>query len=95
MEILLKLLKIDLGITHDKRDTYFNTLIEASIKELALKGINIDRDTAEADEQMLIVDYAAWIYRKRQEDIPISANLQWRIRNRKIKNRCREVVPDE
>jgi len=80
---LLELLKLDLGITHNLRDTYFNKFLVGSQQELERKGI--DFDFSKDDDQLLVVDYAAWSYRKRQEDIPLSRNLQLRINNRLIK----------
>jgi hypothetical protein len=85
METILELLKIDLGITHDKRDKYFTALIEAAEKELNRKGCNID--ITAVDDQMLVVDYACWTYRKRQTNESLPNNLQLRIRNRIIRTR--------
>jgi hypothetical protein len=85
MNTLLNLLKIDLGITHNLRDAFFISLIQGTIKEIERRGITLDLKAA--DDQMLVVDYAAWNYRKRQEDIPLANNLQHRIRNRVIKER--------
>lgn len=79
---LLDLLKLDLGITHNLRDTYFNNLLVSSQKEIESTGIVLDFSSA--DDQMLIVDYSAWTYRKRQEDIPLSRSLRLRINNRLI-----------
>lgn len=79
---LLALLKLDLGITHNLRDSYFNKIIASSQKEIERTGIVLEWDND--DDQMLVVDYAAWSYRKRQEDIPLSRNLQIRINNRVI-----------
>lgn len=86
MENTLKLLKIDLGITHEKRDAYFNALLQGVLKELENKGILLDLE--EAEDQMLLSDYAAWQYRKRQEDMPLARNLDWRIKNRIVKARA-------
>lgn len=85
METLLSLFKIDLGITHNLRDAFFINLINGSIKEIERRGITLDQKSA--DDQMLIIDYAAWTYRKRQEDIPLADNIQHRLRNRIIKER--------
>jgi S-adenosylmethionine synthetase len=85
MNTLLNLLKIDLGITHNIRDAFFIQLLQATIKEIERRGITLD--TTSADDQMLIVDYACWTYRKRQEDIPLANNIQHRLRNRIIKER--------
>ena len=80
-----ELLKLDLGITHSLRDTLFDQLLISSKKELARKGVTIDE--TQVDDIMLLSDYAAWTYRKRQEDVPLPQNIQWRIRNRLVKAR--------
>ncbi|MDO6631769.1 hypothetical protein [Bacillus thuringiensis] len=79
---LLYLLKLDLGITHDLRDTYFSQVLVSAQNEMERTGIVLDFENM--DDQMLTVDYAAWTYRKRQEDIPLARNLQIRIHNRVI-----------
>ncbi|MDO6661400.1 hypothetical protein Q4571_12375 [Bacillus thuringiensis] len=79
---MLYLLKLDLGITHDLRDTYFSQVLVSAQNEMERTGIVLDFENM--DDQMLTVDYAAWTYRKRQEDIPLARNLQIRIHNRVI-----------
>ena len=86
MDEVLKLFKLDLGITHEKRDDYFRPLLESAKEELSRKGVILDLD--QADDQMLLSDYAAWLYRKRQEDVPMANNLNWRIMNRKVRKRA-------
>ena len=86
MKQVLKLLKLDLGVSTDKRDEYFNAVLESAVLELKRKGIFVDLTSA--DDQMLLSDYAAWQYRKRQEDVPISNNLKRRLMNRKMRNRA-------
>ena len=93
MDEVLKLFKLDLGITHDKRDTYFTALLNSAVLELERKGITLS--LTEADDQMLLSDYAAWLYRKRQEDVPLARNLKLRLMNRKVKARAQEVTEDE
>jgi hypothetical protein len=85
MDSVLNLLKLDLGVSHNLRDTYFLQLLQGSVKELEKKGIRLNINAA--DDSMLLADYAAWIYRKRQEDVPLANNIQHRIRNRIIKER--------
>ncbi|MGR6912499.1 hypothetical protein RCJ96_26670 [Bacillus sp. BSL6] len=80
---LLNLLKLDLGITHNLRDAYFNNLLVSSQSEIEITGIVLNFESI--DDQMLTVDYAAWSYRNRQEDVSLSRNLQIRINNRVIK----------
>lgn len=89
MDQVLALLKLDLGISHDKRDGLLNPLIEACKAEIEAKGIKLDLEFIE--DQILLSDFAAWRYRKRTEDTPISNNLQHRIRNRIIKGRAVNV----
>lgn len=84
-DTVLELLKIDLGITHSARDEYFSHLINGTIKEIERKGITLDVDAI--DDQMLVADYSAWTYRKRQEDVPLAKNILLRIRNRIVKER--------
>ena len=86
MDTVLSLLKMDLGITHTMRDTYFITLIQSVVKEIEQKGILLNLDSAE--DQILLSDYAAWVYRKRQENLPLAQNIQQRIRNRILKERA-------
>jgi hypothetical protein len=85
MDIILNLLKLDLGITHNLRDAFFIQLIKGTIKEIERRGITLDLNSP--DDQMLIVDYSAWTYRKRQEDLPLANNIQHRLKNRIIKER--------
>lgn len=85
MDTVLNLLKIDLGITHNLRDAYFVNLLMGSKKEIERRGIILDLNAT--DDQMLLADYAGWIYRKRQENIPLANNIQARLRNRIIAER--------
>ena len=77
---VLELFKIDLGITHNKRDTYFTQLIESNKGELERKGVKLKLENA--DDIMFLSDYAAWQYRNRMENEPMPNNLQYRLRNR-------------
>jgi hypothetical protein len=94
METVLTLLKIDLGITHNLRDAYFIKLIEGSMKEIAKRGIILDLNNSA--DQMLVADYSAWTYRKRQEDVPLANNIQHRLRNRIIEERIakQNAIPE-
>lgn len=78
----LQLLKLDLGITHNLRDTYFSNSLETAEIELTKMGIDLSSLTVE--DMKLIVDYTVWQYRKRQEDVGLSRNLKFRIHNRII-----------
>lgn len=92
METVLEMFKIDLGITHTLRDTFFNNFLSAQQKELESKGISLDLTNTE--DIMLLSDYAAWNYKKRNEDIGLSKNLTLRIRNRIVKERAKDAETD-
>lgn len=80
---LLTLVKIDLGITHNLRDVYFETIIQSSKKELERMGIAF-KEELPVDDMQLVVDYAVWSYRKRQEDVGLDRSIRFRIHNRLI-----------
>jgi hypothetical protein len=85
MDTLINLLKLDLGIQHNLRDAFFIQLVNGTIGEIEKRGIKLDLNNA--SDQMLVVDYSAWVYRKRQEDLPLANNIQTRLRNRIIEER--------
>lgn len=80
---ILALVKYDLGISSDKRNDYLKSVIEGAHGEIERKGITLD--LSKSDDMMLLSDYAAWVYRKRTENVPISANLRLRIINRRVR----------
>jgi hypothetical protein len=85
MDIILNLLKLDLGIQHNLRDAFFIQLVKGTIGEIEKRGIKLDLNNA--SDQMLVSDYSAWVYRKRQEDLPLANNIKTRLRNRIIEER--------
>ncbi|MEK4425164.1 hypothetical protein [Solibacillus sp. FSL K6-1523] len=78
----LQLLKLDLGITHNLRDAYFNNILKTALMELSKMGVDLSK--GDVEDIQLIVDYAAWQYRKRQEDVGLPRNIKFRINNRVI-----------
>lgn len=78
----LSLFKLDMSITHNLRDTLFSNLIQSSAMELVKMGIDLSKESVE--DIQLIVEYSTWMYRKRQEDIGLPRNLQFKIHNRVI-----------
>lgn len=89
MVIVLQMFKLDLGITHTARDTFFTNFLLAQQKELEAKGFMLDLTTTE--DIMLLSDYSVWIYRNRDKDVDVSKNLQLRIRNRVVKERSNAI----
>ncbi len=87
MTTALELFKLDLGISHSKRDRYFLQLLKSAENEIKGKGISINLE--KSDDLLLVVDFALWRYRKRTEDVPLSKNIQQRIRDRIVKERAK------
>ena len=85
---VLELLKTDLGISITKRDDYFTSLLDAAKGELERKGIKIDYTASPVDDILLLVDYTAWTYRKRNDGLDLPMNLRMRIYNRIMRNRA-------
>jgi hypothetical protein len=85
MDTIINLLKLDLGIQHNLRDAFFIQLVKGTIGEIEKRGIKLDLNNA--SDQMLVSDYSAWVYRKRQEDLPLANNIRTRLRNRIIEER--------
>lgn len=86
MEQALKLLKLDLGIAHSKRDDYFSALLSSVQKELERKGVILDLSAF--DDLILLTDYAAWQYRNRESGAVLPNNLRLRVTNRAVKTRA-------
>lgn len=61
------MLKVDLGVMNPtaEQTAYLNKLIDAAKLKIAEEGITLDTDRA--DDDMLVVMYAAWMYRKRAQ----------------------------
>ena len=79
---ILSILKIDLQISVASYDKYLNSLIsfaESAIKE---EGIKLNEDNEE--DGMLVEMYAAYLYRKRRENIPMPRSLRYELNNKLI-----------
>ncbi len=88
MNEVLKLLRLDLGIKSNARDDYFRKLLEACKNELkSQKGIKLDLELS--DDMILLSDFAAWRYRKRETGEPLPENLRYRINSRNLHERSK------
>lgn len=87
-ESILKLLKLDLRISVSAYDTLLQAYIESAEKAIEIEGINL-MPGDEADE-MLVVQYAAWLFRHREDNIPMSRMLRWQLNNRLLSEKARD-----
>ncbi|MBL1226602.1 hypothetical protein [Enterococcus sp. BWR-S5] len=78
----LTLLKMNLGISKENRDSYLSAIIEGVKTEMKDKGVTLSDENS--DHLMFLVDFAAWRYRSRGEGI-LPRNLQFRKHNLIIK----------
>lgn len=92
IDLLLPLLKANLGISSNSRNELLKKTMEATFSEFTSKGIkpNTEELEKDADLIMLIVDYSSWQYRSRGESA-MPRNIQYRIRNRIVQG----VTADE
>ena len=76
---ILTILKTDLQISVNAYDGLLTNYIELAKKNIEAEGITL-QDTA--DDGMLVEVYAAWLARKRKENVPMSRMLRYMLNNR-------------
>ena len=84
-EDILRMLKIDLGISANVYDKYLINLIELSKTAIQEEGIVLHEENGEntIEDGMLIQMYGAYLYRKRREEIAsMPRSLRYALNNR-------------
>ena len=77
---LLTLLKLDLTISTAAYDQLLNGLIDRAIKAIEREGITLKNDLVA--DQMIVVQYAAYLWRKRKgEDTGMPRSLRYELNN--------------
>ena len=77
---LLPLLKLDLAISTAAYDQLLNGLIDRAIKAIEREGITLKNDLVA--DQMIVVQYAAYLWRKRKgEDTGMPRSLRYELNN--------------
>ncbi len=77
---LLTALKIDLGLVTDAYDSRLTEYIEAAKKEIARQGATLD--LTDQDDAMLVVQYASWMWRKRDTGEGMPRMIRYALNNR-------------
>ena len=75
----LQMLKIDLGINTSAYDSRLTQYLASAKAEIEREGIKL---TDSAPDENLIVQYAAWMWRKRDSGEGIPRMIRWQINNR-------------
>lgn len=79
---VLTILKSDLEISTSGRDEYLSSLIDLAETAISREGITLDIEGA-TDDAMLVESYAAFLYRKRREDVyAMPRSLRYLLNNR-------------
>lgn len=80
MEQLLAMLKVDLGITTTAYDTRLTQYINSAKEMIGTEGITLD--TTDLEDAQLVVMYAGWLWRKRDNGDAMPRMLRWTLNNR-------------
>lgn len=83
---ILTVLKTDLEVSTDSRDEYLNNLIKLAEAAITTEGITLE-DTVE--DGMLVATYAAFLYRKRRENVSMPRSLRYLLNNRLLSQKAR------
>lgn len=76
---LLEMLKIDLGITTRIYDVRLVQYIEAAKAEIARESVQLKDNLADNN---LVVQYAAWMWRRRDTGAGMPRMIRWQLNNR-------------
>lgn len=85
---MLNLLKIDLGITVTAYDERLQALITTAQQMIAREGVTL---TDSAEDQQLVVAYAAWLWRRRDSGAGMPRMLRYLLNNRLFSEKARVV----
>lgn len=75
----LQMLKIDLGINTNAYDDRLTQYLASAKAEIEREGVKL---TNSVPDENLIVQYAAWMWRKRDTGEGIPRMIRWQINNR-------------
>lgn len=80
MEQLLAMLKVDLGITTTAYDTRLTQYLNSAKEMIGTEGITLNQ--TDPEDVQLILMYAAWMWRKRDNGEAMPRMLRWTLNNR-------------
>lgn len=76
---LLGALKIDLRLSTDAYDERLKAYLENAAEAITREGATL---TDSAEDQMLVVQYAAWTWRRRDTGEAMPRMIRWALNNR-------------
>ena len=78
---MLEMLKIDLGITTTAYDSRLAQYLVSAKKEIEREGVTLSTSSQMADAN-LVIQYASWMWRKRDTGERMPRMIRWQINNR-------------
>ena len=78
---MLAMLKVDLGITTDRYNDRLAQYLESASAEIEREGVALASSSSISDAN-LVVQYAAWMWRRRDTGEGIPRMIRWQINNR-------------
>lgn len=84
---ILTILKTDLQISVDAYDNLLTNYIKLAKKAIEMEGIIL---TESAEDGMLVESYAAWLARKRKDNVPMSRMLRYMLNNRLLSQKMKD-----
>ena len=78
---MLEMLKIDLGIVTKARDQRLTQLLLEAAKLIEREGAALDTDNS-IEDAGLVIQYAGWMWRKRDTGEGMPRMLRWALNNR-------------
>ena len=77
---MLDMMKVDLGISTTAYDARLAQLLQVAEKAISEEGITLSSDSI--GDGNLVVIYAAWLWRKRDNSDEMPRMLRWLLNNR-------------
>ena len=85
---MLSMLKVDLGISGDGYDDRLGQYIESAKKNISIEGITLDAESV--PDCNLVIQYAAWLWRKRINGEGMPRMLRWELNQRLFHEKMHE-----
>lgn len=86
---MLAMLKIDLGIMSDRFDMRLSQYIQNAYDRITEEGASLDLE--DVSDEMLVVQYAAWTWRRRDTGEGMPRMLRYCLNNRIFAEKMGEV----
>lgn len=84
---MLEMLKVDLGITTTAYDDRLQAYLESAQVEIEREGASID--PSNIGDMQLVVSYAAWMWRRRDEMTGMPRMLRYQLNNKIFSGKMR------